>query len=162
MATDGPAKAKPKARRDTRLESEGAEFLVLGQLLIAGIEAHKAYTRYPGYDLVALNPERDKTCRIQVKSRWATDYDGGFLIKNFDCDFVVHVALNRGYSYRRPKAGEDAVKPPVSWVIPAKVAEESQYAASSWGKVYLRDIPDREQYHENWDLIRRFLELPAP
>jgi hypothetical protein len=66
-----------RRRRDTRLESEGAEFLVLGQLLIAGVEAHKAYTRYPGYDLVAINPDRDRTCRIQVKSRWATDYDGG-------------------------------------------------------------------------------------
>lgn len=90
-----------RRRRDTRLESEGAEFLVLGQRLVAGIEAHKAYTRYPGYDLITANPDRDRTCRIQVKNRWATDYDGSFLIKNFGCDFVVHVALNRGYSFRR-------------------------------------------------------------
>ncbi len=75
--------------------------MVLGQLLIAGIEAHKAYTRYPGYDLIAANADRGWTCRIQVKSRWAADYDGSFLIKNFDCDFVVHVALNRGYGFRR-------------------------------------------------------------
>ena len=161
MAKEKPELVAKKPRKDTRLEAEGAEFLVLGQLLIAGIEAHKAYTRYPGYDLVALNPEKDRTCRIQVKSRWATDYDGGFLIKNFECDFVVHAALNRGYSYRRPKTQEGSVQSPVFWVIPAKVAEEAQYAASSWGKVYIRHIPDHEQYREAWPLIRDFLGLPA-
>jgi hypothetical protein len=65
-------------RRDTKLESEGAEFLVLGLLLVERIDAMKAYTRFPGYDLLAFNPARDKVCRIQVKSRWATNYDGAF------------------------------------------------------------------------------------
>jgi hypothetical protein len=68
-------------RLDTRLESEGAEFLVLGQLLIAGIEATKAYRNFEGFDLYASNPTAGKTCRIQVKRRWATDH-GGFPIKN--------------------------------------------------------------------------------
>lgn len=40
-------------RLDTRLESEGAEFLVLGQLLIARIPTYKTYTNMPGWDLVA-------------------------------------------------------------------------------------------------------------
>ncbi len=44
-------------RQDTRLESEGAEFLVLGQFLINRIVAYKTYTNMPGYDLVATNPE---------------------------------------------------------------------------------------------------------
>ncbi|BAZ18683.1 hypothetical protein NIES4071_105680 (plasmid) [Calothrix sp. NIES-4071] len=52
---------------------------------------------------VATNPEKNLSCRIQVKSRWATDFDGAFLIRNFDCDFVVLVALNRGYRYRHCK-----------------------------------------------------------
>jgi hypothetical protein len=30
---------------------------------------------FPGYDLVAFNPARKISCRIHVKSRWATDYD---------------------------------------------------------------------------------------
>jgi hypothetical protein len=42
-----------------------------------------------------------KKLRIQVKSRWATDFDGGVPVKNLDCDFVVFVALNRAYRYRR-------------------------------------------------------------
>jgi hypothetical protein len=29
---------------------------VLGSLLIEGIEAHKLYTNFPGYDIIAVNP----------------------------------------------------------------------------------------------------------
>jgi hypothetical protein len=94
-------------QKDTRLEAEGAEFLVLGLLLIEGIEAHKSYTRHPGYDVLAMNPAKDRVCRIQVKSRWATDWGGGFPIKNFDCDFVVLVALNRGISFRKRKTDQE-------------------------------------------------------
>ena len=83
-------------RQDTRLEAEGAEFLVLGQLLIKGIPAYKTYTNLPGYDLVATWPETNKSARIQVKSRWRTDAPG-FIIKDLvNCDFVVVVKLNRG------------------------------------------------------------------
>lgn len=60
-------------RKNTKLESEGAEFLVLGHLLIEGISCYKAYVNFPGYDLTAVNPESRKIARIQVKSRWATN-----------------------------------------------------------------------------------------
>jgi hypothetical protein len=39
-----------RRRLDSRLANVGAEFLVLGHLLIEGIEAHKAYTNDPAYD----------------------------------------------------------------------------------------------------------------
>src|SRR4051812_46499425 len=94
-------------RQDTKLESEGAEFLVLGNLLLDGVSCFKAYVNFRGYDLVATNPESDKTARIQVKSRWATNYDRSFPIKNFDCEFVVHVALNRGYRFGKIPKAED-------------------------------------------------------
>ena len=61
-------------RQDTKLEAQGAEFLVLGNLLIEGITCYKAYVNFRGYDLVALNPESSRTVRIQVKSRWATNW----------------------------------------------------------------------------------------
>ena len=96
-------------RQDTKLESEGAEFLVLGNLLIVGISCFKAYVNFPGYDLVAVNPDKSKTARIQVKSRWATNYDKSFPIKNFECDFVVHVALNRGYKLGKSRSEERRV-----------------------------------------------------
>jgi hypothetical protein len=97
-------------RQNTRLESEGAEFLVLGNLLIEGISCYKAYVNFPGYDLVAVNPDNSKIARIQVKSRWATNYDRSFPIKNFDCEFVVHAALNRGYSFgKKAKEGDNGI-----------------------------------------------------
>jgi len=61
-------------RQDTKLESEGAEFLVLGQLLIHRIAAYKTYTNMPGYDLVATHPEKNTSAKIQVKSRWRKVY----------------------------------------------------------------------------------------
>ena len=60
------------ARLDTRLEAEGAEFLALGQLLLHKIASYKTYTNMPGYDLVATNPESNKSAMVQVKSRWRT------------------------------------------------------------------------------------------
>jgi len=76
--------------------------MVLGLLLIEGIQCFKAYTNFAGYDLMAINPKSQKTARIQVKSRWATDYNKTFTMKNYDCDFVVHAALNRGYRIHKP------------------------------------------------------------
>ncbi|MBN2472047.1 MAG: hypothetical protein JXN59_15100 [Anaerolineae bacterium] len=147
-------------RLDTKLESSGAEFLVLGHLLIEGIQAFKTYTNFPGYDMVAVNSDADRTCRIQVKSRWATDFDGGFPIKNFDCDFVVFVALNRGYRYRRKQSADDkGVKPPEYYVFPVDVLQQAQQPNSSWGKVFLRHIPDVERYVDHWDSIKTFLDI---
>ena len=57
------------AKQRTTLESEGAEFLVLAQLLIQRIPAYKTYTNLPGYDLVATWPDTNRIARIQVKSR---------------------------------------------------------------------------------------------
>lgn len=152
------------SRLDTSLESSGAEFLVLGHLLIQGIQAFKAYTNFPGYDLIATNPGANTSCRIQVKSRWATDFDGGFPIKNFDCDFVVFVALNRGYRYRKKQIPEnDGRKEPQFYVFPVEVIRTAQSPNSTWGKVFLRNIDSHSQYINHWELIRAFLavdELP--
>ena len=138
-------------RQNTLLESEGAEFLVLGQLLIQGIPTYKTYTNMPGYDLVATNPERNRTARIQIKSRWKTKAEG-FIIKNFDCDFVVIVKLNRG-----SKEGDAEILPPEYFVLQVDVAEALP-RTEGWGKVAFSSISDMESYRENWDLIRAFLD----
>jgi len=101
-------------RQNTTLESEGAEFMVLGNLLIQGISAYKTYTNMPDYDLIATNPEKNTSARIQVKSRWKTKPEG-FIIKNFDCDFVVIVKRNRG-----SKDGNLEILPPEYIVMPVK------------------------------------------
>jgi hypothetical protein len=146
------------ARLNTKLEAIGAEFLILGTMLVEGIVCHKTYMNVPGYDLIASNPEQNTSARVQVKSRWATDFDGGFLINNFDCDFVVFVQLNRGYRHHRANRGLiDGKRPPKIYVFPAKLVESSLYAKSSWGKAFLRDIQHAEAYVDNWHLIRNFL-----
>lgn len=128
-------------RLDTRLEAEGAEFLVLGQLLLHKIASYKTYTNMPGYDLVVTNPESNKSAMVQVKSRWRTG-TGGFPIKNFRCDFVVVVLLNRG-----SKDGKKEVLPPRYYVFPVGVIESAP-RSKDWGKVNLKDIPNYEAYEE--------------
>jgi hypothetical protein len=153
-----------RTRLDSALEAEGAEFLVLGLLLCEGIHAMKAYTNFPGYDLVAFNADANLSCRIQVKSRWATDYDRTFPLKNDDTDFVVHVALNRGYrGYRKRPAGDDSGRrPPEIYVFPISAAVAARRESGSWGgKVFLRDVPDVDSFLDNWDLVRTFLQLRA-
>src|SRR5688572_16620957 len=111
-------------RLDTKLESSGAEFLVLGQLLIQKIPAYKAYQNFPGYDLVAVNPDLNTSVKIQVKSRYRTDYDG-FPIKNFNSDFVVFVALNRGFK-KAKKNGDSGLKIPEYYIFPIKYVQGFQ------------------------------------
>lgn len=134
------------------LESEGAEFLVLGQLLIEGIDAYKSYRNNPGYDLVAVAPEKDRTARIQIKSRYPTNANG-FLIRNLDCDFVVFAKLNRGD--KKIKSAER--RSPECYVFPISLIKRVHIDKTSMPKVRLNKIHDLEKYKENWSLIRDFL-----
>ena len=138
-------------RQDTKLEAEGAEFLVLGQLLLQRISTYKTYTNMPGYDLVATNADTNRSARIQVKSRWRTGAPF-FLIKNFDCEFVVAVRLNRGN-----RDGGGNVQPPEYFVLPIEIVK-SVHRPGDWSKVVFRDIDDLDRYKENWSLIAEFLE----
>ncbi|ADP96729.1 hypothetical protein ABWH88_05290 [Marinobacter adhaerens] len=137
-------------RLDTRLEAEGAEFLVLGQLLLHKIASYKTYTNMPGYDLVATNPESNKSAMVQVKSRWRTGA-AAFPIKNFGCDFVVVVLLNRG-----SKDGKKEVLPPRYYIFPVEIIRCAP-RSKDWGKVNLKDIPNFQEYEEKWHLISDFL-----
>jgi hypothetical protein len=144
-------------RLDTCLEAAGAEFLVLGRLLLEGIQSFKAYTNFPGYDIIATDPEHNAACRIQVKSRWATDYDGGFPIRHFGCDFVVLAVLNRGYRYRQ-RAASGGVRPPEFYVLPVEVVRAAQDPKSKWGKIFLRNMAEPGQYLDDWQAVKQFLE----
>ena len=138
------------ARQNTKLESEGAEFLVLGQLLIQGINTYKTYTNMPGYDLVATHPESNTSVRIQVKSRWRTGATG-FMIKNFDCDFVVVVRLNRG-----KKDGTGEVRAPEYFVFPVWAVKDIPVTSRA-GYFNINRVADFENYRDRWDLIKEFL-----
>ena len=146
-----------KEKQDTKLESEGAEFLVLGLLLVEGISTYKAYINFPGYDLTAVNPDTKKVARIQVKSRWATDYDTSFPLKSLDCDFVVHVALNRGYRFgKKNNIKDNGIKPPTFYIFPIDVIVKAR-KDEGWKKVQIKKVENLETYIDNWTLIKNYL-----
>ncbi|MCR4299148.1 MAG: hypothetical protein NUV75_10450 [Gallionella sp.] len=146
-------------RLDTKLEAEAAEFLVLGRLLLERIVAFKAYVNFPGYDLIAANADRARTARVQVKSRYRTDWDG-FIINNYDCDFVVFVALNRGFS--RPKrTGDTGIKEPEFYVMPISYVAKVRDSNNAWGKIVRNRLVDIEQFRDRWEQIAQFLGEPT-
>ena len=151
------------SRQQTKLESTGAEYLVIGHLLLERIQAFKSPENNPGYDVIATNPEAGSSVRIQVKSRWATDFDGGFPIKNFNSEFVVFVALNRGFSFKKKtRRPEDGKRAPVFYVLPTKLCKKYRRPTSTWSKLFLRHIPDVDSYLSNWNLIRKALGMKVP
>ena len=145
------------ARRDTMLESEGAEFLVLGNLLLERIPAYKNYSNMRDYDLVAINPLTNCAVKIQVKSRWETNA-AAFPIKKIECDFVVFCQLNRG-----GKSAKSEVKAPEFFVFPVAPVK-AVHRVGKFSKVYLKEIlagKSKDDYLNRWDLIRDKLELPS-
>ena len=138
-------------RQNTHLESEGAEFLVLGNLLTLGIPSYKTYTNMAGYDITATDPDKNRAARVQVKSRWRTGAEG-FIIKNFECDFVVVVLLNRG-----SKDGTAKVLAPEFYVLPVAVVQSAHDPNNKWGKLSLSKIPGFKSYQDQWHLITAFL-----
>jgi len=146
---------KKRTRRDTKLESEGAEFLVLGRLLLEKIPAYKTYTNFPGYDLVATNADNNTAARIQVKSRFQTNWDG-FIINNFECEFVVFVVLNRGYSKPR-KSGDTGIIDPEFYVLPISYVMKVRDPNNEWGKIVKSRLVELNKYRDQWGLIQDFL-----
>lgn len=148
-----------KARLDTKLEADAAEFLVLGRLLLERVPTYKSYVNYPGYDLIAVNPERNTSARIQVKSRYRTDWDG-FIINNFECDFVVLVTLNRGYAKAKRNGGLGK-REPEFYVMPIAYVIEVRDPKNKWGKVTRNRLAEVERYQNGWGQIQEFLSTRA-
>lgn len=159
---DQPDKAKATPAQNN-LRAEGGEFLVLGNLLMRDIQSTKAYTRFPGWDILAVDPNSGKQARIQVKSRWASD-SGNFLVKNFNCDFVVLVHLNRGFNFSKRNHQETGIKEPQYWIIPTKYLSEliqSHKKSAQFGGSYSfrRSEMDSKgaEFEGSWNLISDFL-----
>lgn len=146
---------KEKLRLDTKLEAEAAEFLVLGHLLLSRIPAFKAYVNFPGYDLIATNADNNSSARLQVKSRYRTDWDG-FIIKNLNCDFLIFVALNRGYGAPK-KNGDLGIAPPDFYVLPIEWIESVRDPDNAWGKIIKKRLAGIEVFKDRWDLISSYL-----
>jgi hypothetical protein len=85
----------------------GSEYLVMGYLMRRNILTYKAPPGNEGYDLICIHPdprhnpsEMEKAqIRVQVKSRYATDCDRGFPVKEKSLaafDYLVVAFLNIG------------------------------------------------------------------
>jgi hypothetical protein len=148
-----PPQAAPGERLDSKLEWQGAEFLVLANLLIEKIEAYKPYVNQPGYDLVAFDSKTRRLARLSVKSRWATNREGLFPLHSLDCDFVIHVALNRGIRIRKATSSLGLGQPKL-YVFPVKACAAVRTASN---KINIRNIDNYESYLANWSRIRKFL-----
>ncbi len=144
-----------KEEEEIILETEGSEYLVLGHLLIEGILAYKAHDIFHNHHIIAVNSDNHKVIRIQVKSRWAADYDGSFPMSNFDCEFVIHVALNRGYRFKEKHNSDKYISiPPTLYIFPINVLH-SIGEIDTLRRIELNAIKDVDMYINNWDLIKK-------
>jgi hypothetical protein len=123
------AEKKVTKRKTLRLPvvSAGAEYLVMGHLMRRNVLTYKAPPNNEGYDLICIHPNprhrpaKDELpqVRVQVKSRYATDCDRGFPVKevSFDAfDFLVVAFLNIGRFYQG-RDGSEGDREPVFYTL---------------------------------------------
>lgn len=130
--------------------SAGAEHLVMGMLMRRNILTYKAPMNNEGYDLICIHPDprhqpRDgelTQVRVQVKSRFASDCDRGFPVKEKSLnafDYVVVVFLNIGKfgGCNDGTTGEGNVE---YFTLPASFVRKHHHVETTWQKVKLRHL----------------------
>lgn len=136
----------------TTLEAAGAEHLVIGHLLVRRIQAFRAQANQPGYDIVAVHPETNRSIKIQVKSRAATDA-GGFKVKNWDFDVLVLVRLNLG-ERDALTASTGRKEPEPDFYV---VLRESIPELEAQGEIKFRTSALPHGCRDNWSAVRQAL-----
>ena len=139
------------------------------------ILTYKAPPNNEGYDLICIHPDprhkpgKDKSSqvRVQVKSRYATDSDMGFPIKESSLDafdFLVVVFINIGKFYGN-HTGLDGSKEPVFYTLPNEFIMGHHNKSSTWQKILLKKLQGEiEQYkNENgFELIADAVGIAKP
>jgi hypothetical protein len=155
--------------------SAGAEYLVMGHLMRRNILAYKAPTNNEGYDLICIHPEpRHKPTGdevpqvlVQVKSRYATDCDRGFPVRETSLDafhFLIVAFLNIGKFYGK-NDGLSGGQPPDFFTLPNDFVRKHHNPNSSWQKVLLKKLAKEIEPFKNdlgFDLIAEKLGIPRP
>jgi hypothetical protein len=168
MSTMANKSAQPAFRR-LPVVSHGAEHLVIGYLMRRNILAYKAPPNNEGYDLICIHSDPKKVTkqiRIQVKSRYQTDCDRAFPVKErtFKAfDYLVVVFLNLGYFYGRKRV-EDGYKDPEFFVLPVKwIRRHHTPVKSGWDKVHTKGQRlERFKNEAGFELIASELGIRYP
>jgi hypothetical protein len=133
------------------------------------ILAYKAPPNNEGYDLICIHPDQKQTSkpiRVQVKSRYQSDSDLSFPVKDKTFgtfDYLVVVFLNIGY-FLSKSGKEGGKKPPDFYTLPRAFIEAHHYRPESgFQKVILRGL-DLSPFKDDcgFDRIANDLGIPYP
>jgi hypothetical protein len=149
--------------------SLSAEYLVIGHLMRRNILAYKAPPNNEGYDIICIHPDPKrvtKQIRVQVKSRYQTDCDRAFPVKekSFDAfDYLVIAFLNIGYFYSRESAPTGA-EAPEFYTLPNEFIRANHYKPASGFEKVLTAKLDLSAYRDElgFGLIAGDLGIPYP
>jgi|SRR3989338_9799806 len=149
--------------------SLSAEHLAIGQLMRRNILTYKAPPNNEGYDLICIHPDpkhSTKGVRVQVKSRYQTDCDRAFPVKEktFGAfDYLIIVFLNIGYFYA--KSGKDGGhRSPEFFTLPRAFIEQHHYRPKSgFQKVRTKGL-DMAPFKDElgFEQIAHDLNIPYP
>ncbi len=151
-------------RLDTKLFSTGAEFLVMSRLLLANIQTHKTYVNFEGYDLVCVNPKKNLSAKIQVKSKNFLN-DSSFYLNSDDknrSDFYVFAQTNSIKKVNKENKLIFEVEPKL-YVLDLKTVNKYKKIDGNgdpWISVSRKSIPNIDNHLNNWSSIKTFLKLP--
>lgn len=148
-------------KKNSKFSQEGAEKLILSNLLIRDVECYQAYENQKSYDLIAISKDGKKTAKIEVKSRhneYTKNISGSnFKLKNSPFpDFYVSVFI-KSYNNKKkllPNAVEEELL-----ILPTSVVHSKKHI--SIGKkgtyFYPNKLKDLDKYLNNFELITDFL-----
>jgi hypothetical protein len=155
--------------------SRGAEYLVMGHLMRRNILTYTAPPNNEGYDLICIHPDprhcpkkgQPAQVRVQVKSRYATDCDRGFPVKevSFDAfDFLIIAFLNIG-NFVRGNDGSTGLCEPEFYTLSNKFIRKHHETSGGWQKVRLKKLQNKIEPFKNaagFELIAQKLGIAKP
>ena len=146
-------------RKSSIFTQEGAEKLILSSLLIRDIECYQVYENQKSYDLIALSKDRQKNCKIEVKSR-QNQYTKKITGSNFELkkpplpDFYVSVFIK---SFKKNQKISDNEIDVEILVLPKKIVHSNAQVGQKGSYFYPNKIKDIDKYLNNFQLITDFL-----
>ena len=147
----------------------------MGFLMRRNILAYKAPLNNEGYDVICIHPDpRHRLAkgelaqiRVQVKSRYATDCDRGFPVKEVSFgafDFLIIAFLNIG-KFFRGNDGTEGYAEPEFYTLSNAFIRKHHYKTASWQKVRLKNLTEEIAPFKNekgFEQIARALGIPRP